>query len=213
MTNRLKWAFRVFTLLGVCCATSDAATILPGDDLTIQVYPAGGTVTASPDGYTGWGFTVTWISSNDHWIQFTGSTLGSVAPGGSESNSSLHQEPLIDFIGAQGGPDPLLFALAPGVWTEPFDYALSRGVGAFHMTTDPLAEKAEDHGQITLFFDVYDGPPAPGGENRISSLSYYGPDTQFSVMMMPEPGTFGLLLLAAAAGVAWRGARGALRRG
>ncbi len=166
------------------------------DTLSIQLDPVNGALIGAAGGTVGWGFTVNWTSTDGDWISFTGSSLGSVAQG--ETNPGLN-ESYTDFIGQQGGTAD--YGLAPGTWTESFDDVL-RGVGAYQIVSDPsIAEPgAQDTGQITFDFVIYDGDPLTADQIGDDSYSYYGSSTDFSVTVAsstPEPATFGLLLAGA----------------
>jgi hypothetical protein len=157
--------------------------------------PANGAVDGVAGATVGWGFTVNWTSTNGDWISFYQSSLGSTAQ--AESNPGL-LEPggYTDFIGAQGGP--VDFGLAPGSWTETFD-GVSQGTGAYQINSN-AAPPADDSGQLTFSFQVYDGDPLSADQIGDSSYSYYGSSTEFSVTVdaptssVPEPAS--LLLLA-----------------
>lgn len=204
-------------ILGVAaCANLGAGTLPPGDTLLIRLDPLDGAVHGSPGATVGWGFTVTWISTTD-WITFTGSSLGSVAPGGTETNPSVLAA-YTDFIGSQGGPDPTYFAISPrfGPWTQTFD-GISQGIGSYQITSDPTQVGANDTGEITINYEVWNGPPGALGSSATGTgygdSTYYGPSTAFSVTVdatsTPEPGSFDLLLTGAAAlcTAAWRARR------
>jgi hypothetical protein len=156
--------------------------------------PVDGAVDGLAGATVGWGFTVVWTSTEGDWISFTSTSLGSVAQG--ETNPSLLAPGgYMDFIGAQGGP--VDFGLSPGSWTEAFDGA-SRGVGAYPITTDLgiAVPGAQDTGQITFNFDVYNGDPLTAAQiGDLDGYSYFGPSTTFSVTVdappatVPEPGS------------------------
>jgi hypothetical protein len=213
MTIRGKHFFLALIAALAACANVAASGLPAGDSLFIQLDPSSGAVHGLLGATVGWGFTVTWTSTND-WISFTGSSLGSVAPGGNESNSSV-LDVYTDYIGYQGGP--VDFSIPPSsppvAWTETFDESSQQGIGAYQITSDPTAVGAEDTGQITIDYDVTNGDPLLLGSVDLGAGSYYGPSTAFIVTVdetsVPEPSSFGLLLSGAAAlGVAvWRGRR------
>ena len=168
------------------------------DTISIQLDPLNGAVGGAAGASVGWGFSVNWTSTDNDWISFTGSSLGSVAQ--DETNPTLLAG-YTDFIGAQGGP--VDFGLSPGLWTEIFDRS-SKGVGLYQITTNPGAAVlgAEDTGQITFSFQVYNGDPLSAVQIGDGAYSYYGASTEFSVTVTgpstPEPTTFVLLLGGAA---------------
>ena len=173
----------------------------PGDTdaLSIALNPANGAGDGVAGASVGWGFTVTWTSTNGDWISFTSSSLGSVAQG--ETNPMLLAS-YSDFIGPQGGP--LDFGLSPGAspWAQSFD-GVSQGAGLYQITSDPsvAVPGAEDTGQITFDFQVFDGDPLSSSQIGDGSYSYYGSSTAFSVTVdppssVPEPAS--LVLLASA---------------
>ncbi len=201
------------------CAGLNASALPAGDSLTISLDPPTGALHGLLGATVGWGVTVTWSSTDGHWISFTGSSLGSVAPGGFESNPAVLAA-YTDNIGAQGGP--VDFALGPafGPWTIPYDGVSNFGLGYYQITTDIAQLGANDHGQITINFDVTDRNPYPGGvwdpgtvDLTPSGGSYYEPATAFSVTVdvpgaaVPEPSTWLLSLAGVGAFAAWR-ARG-----
>jgi hypothetical protein len=175
------------------------------DTLSIQLDPVNGALIGAAGGTVGWGFTVDWTSTDGDWISFIGSSLGSVAQ--AETNPDLNAV-YADFIGPQGGP--VDFGLSPGTWTESFD-DISQGAGAYQIVSDPsIAEPgAQDTGQITFDFVIYNGDPLTAGQIGDDVYSYYGSSTDFSVTVAsstPEPATFGLLLAGAGilAAANWR---------
>jgi hypothetical protein len=169
------------------------------DTISIQLRPLNGSVSGEPGATIGWGFTVNWTSTNNDWISFTGSSLGSVATGGGETNPALNAH-YVDYIGQQGGP--VDFGLAPGTWTEAFD-RVSQGVGAYTISNDPSVAflGAQDTGQITFAFQVYAGDPTTADQIGDASYSYYGSSTAFSaeVTLTPEPGHLGPIVCGGAA--------------
>jgi hypothetical protein len=189
----------IVLVCGNLAADTITITDLPAGDtdtLSIQLDPVNGALTGAAGGTVGWGFTVDWTSTDGDWISFTGSSLGSVAQG--ETNPGLN-ETYTDFIGQQGGT--VDYGLAPGTWMESFD-DITQGVGAYQITSDPgIAEPgAQDTGQITFDFVIYDGDPLTADQIGDDSYSYYGSSTDFSVTVAsstPEPATFGLLLTGA----------------
>lgn len=196
-------------IAGLAACTNLAASTLPaGDSLSIQFDSPNGAVHGPPGATVGWGFIITWTSASD-WIAFTDSSLGSVDQG--ESNSSLLSL-YTDYLqsdsalaaGGSNGSTPITIT-----WTETFD-GLSQGVGSYRIS-DVAQVGAEDHGQITIDYDVWYGEPGESDSVDLGTGSYYGPDTAFSVIVdeipVPEPASFGLFLSGAAAiGVAaWRG--------
>jgi hypothetical protein len=177
------------------------------DTIFIQLDPVNGAVDGLAGATVGWGFTVDWTSTFGDWVSFSGSSLGSVAQ--PETNPSL-SESYTDFIGPQGGP--VDFALSPGAspWTEDFD-GISNGVGAYQIVTDIAIATpgAQDNGEITFDFQVYNGDPLLGGvQIGDSSYSYFGASPASSVQVdafaVPEPAS----LLLIASGFAALGFRG-----
>jgi len=187
-------------------ATSIQLVDLPAGDtdtISIQLNPLNGGVDGVAGTSVGWGFTVDWSSTGGDWISFTDTSPGSLAQ--SETNPALVASGgYTDFIGAQGGP--VDFGLSPsyGPWTESFD-GISQGVGLYPITTDPgnAVPGAQDIGQITFNFQVYNGDPLSDGVQQVgdASYAYYGSSTAFAVTVdaapsgSPEPGTFGLLVM------------------
>ncbi len=180
---------------------ADTVTIadLPGgqiDTLSIVLNPLNGAVDGTAGSTVGWGFTVTWTSTSDDWISFTSTSLGSLDQ--VETNPSLLAS-YTDFIGAQGGP--VDFGLSPGFgsWTEPFD-GVSQGVGAYQINSDPgvAIPGAQDTGEITFNFQVFNGDPETALQIGDSSYSYFADSTAFSVTVdasaVPEPGSWLLCL-------------------
>jgi predicted amidohydrolase YtcJ len=166
------------------------------DSLSIVLDPVNRAIHGTAGSTVGWGFTVNW-SASANYISFTGSSLGSVAAGGNESNNSILAS-YTDFIGAQSAPDGI--AMGSGTWTQSFDNNAQTGVGAYQIAPDAPAS-AQDTGQITFDFDIYNGDPAVNSAAAyIGSYSYYGSSTAFSVTVdapvtgTPEPGPAWLLL-------------------
>jgi len=102
----------------VACGNLRASTItladIPSGDtdtISIQLMPLDGALDGVAGASLGWGFTVTWTSTQGDWASFTSTSLGSVAQG--ETNPGLLGS-YTDFIGAQGGP--VDFGLSPGTW-------------------------------------------------------------------------------------------------
>lgn len=213
------------------CGDLGAATItlpgLPGGDtdtVSIQLSPLNGAVDGVSGSKVGWGFTVNWTSTDGDWISFTGSSLGSPAQG--ETNPSLlGLSGYADFIGAQGGP--VDFALSPGAWTQSFNdtpgsgviadatFGIGSGVGSYTISGNPTVAVpgAQDTGQITFDFQVYNGDPLGGGTQiGASTYSYAGTSTVFSVTVdatpspAAEPSSW-VLLVAGCLVVARRGTR------
>src|SRR6185437_10990298 len=156
------------------------------DTLSITLTPADGALGGAPGDSVGWGFTVDWTSTNGDYLSFISSSIGSLDQG--ETNPSLLGS-YTDFIGAQGGPDD--FGVAPGdrPWSESYD-GITQGVGAYQITTDPgvAIQGAQDTGEITFDYVVYNGDPLNGGAQiGDGSYSYYGPSTEFGVTVTPEP--------------------------
>jgi hypothetical protein len=213
MTIRGKQIFMTLFLGLAACGNLAAGVVPAGDSLFIQLDPLDGAVHGPPGATVGWGFTVNWTSTGGHWISFTGSSLGSVAPGGGESNPSVLSV-YTDYIGAQGGPVDFGIGPSYGLWTEPF-VGSSQGIGAYRITSDISQVGANDFGQITINYDVTDRDPLLPGSVDLGAGSYYGASTAFSVTVdatsesVPEPTSFGLLLFGAAtlSVAAWRGRR------
>jgi hypothetical protein len=185
------------------------------DSLSIALNPVNGAIHGAAGSTVGWGFTVNW-GATANYISFTGSSLGSVASGGNESNNSLLAG-YTDFIGAQSAPDGI--ALGNGTWSEVFDNGAQTGVCAYQIASN-APSSAQDTGQITFNFDVYSGDPATNPSAAyLASYAYYGSSTEFSVTVdapsatTPEPGTIWLLLgaLPAIAARGWAASR-SLRR-
>jgi hypothetical protein len=193
-------------IAGLAACTNLAASVAIGDDwLSIQLDPLNGAVHGPPGATVGWGFTITWYSTSD-WIAFTGSSLGSVDLGGTESNPSLLSL-YTDYLQSASAIRPS--GPTPFTWTETFA-GLSQGVGSYRIG-DAAQVGAEDLGQITIYYDVWHGEPGVSGSVDLGTGSYYGSDTAFRVTVdelpVPEPASFGLFLFGAAIiGVAaWRG--------
>ncbi len=187
-------ALAVAAVLTCCRLNAGALTLtdLPNGDtdtLSIQLDPLDGALTGVAGESVGWGFTVTWSSSDGDWISFTGSSVGS------ETNPELLAM-YTDFIGAQGGNDD--FGLAPGTWTESFD-GISQGVGSYQIVSDPTIALpgAEDIGQIAFDFQVYQGDPTTTQQIGDPSYTYYADESVSVVAPTPEPATFGLFLISA----------------
>jgi hypothetical protein len=173
------------------------------DTLSIILSPLSGAIVGQPGATVGWGFTVDWTATNN-FISFTGSSLGSVLAG--ETNSSFLAG-YTDFIGANSGPNGI--ALGPGTWTQSFNSVSTTGVGAYAISANPSLAivGAQDTGQITFNFDIYSGDPSVGSPTDLGSFSFYGNSTAFSVTVtsaMPEPGTLWLLCAAAGMAALWR---------
>jgi hypothetical protein len=174
------------------------------DTISIQLIPLNGAVDGVAGASVGWGFAVTWTSTQGDWVSFTNTFLGSVAQ--DETNPGLLAS-YTDFVGPQGGP--VDFGLSPGTWTEAFD-GVSQGAGVYQIASDPsiAVPGAQDTGQITFNFQVYSGDPLSAAQIGDGSYSYYGPSTAFSVTVdaTPEPATFSLLLAVAGmlAAAYWR---------
>src|SRR5579883_2041647 len=189
-----RCAKTLFTfMLGIAAASGSplfTTGVIGGetDSLLIHLDPVIYPISGGPGATIGWGFSVQWTASQNY-ISFTGSSLGSVLSG--ETNSSLLAA-YTDFIGANSGPDGI--ALGPGTWNQKFDPAAGTGVGAYQISLSAVPN-AVDTGQITFNFDVYSGNPVGSG-SYLGSFSYYGPSTAFSVVITPEPGTLGLLTCA-----------------
>lgn len=181
-------------LLNGTASLASAETFTFGSEsntLTISLNPANGAVSGQAGDTVGWGFTVNWGATNN-WLSFTGSSLGSLsAP---QTNSSFMVS-YTDNIGALGGPTN--FAMMPGTtWTETF---AGGGVGSYVISPNSLLAivGAQDTGQITFNFEVYDDDPLDGGQS-LGTGSYYGADTAFSVTVdgipevntVPEPASF-----------------------
>jgi hypothetical protein len=196
--------FAIVSVGFLTCGTLAASQItlagLPSGDtdtISIQLDPVDGAVHGLAGASVGWGFKVDWASTGANWISFTGSTLGSVTQ--PETNPAL-EAAYTDYIGSQGGPVDFSLGPNPGTWTELFD-GTSNGVGLYQITNNPgtAVPGAQDTGQITFNFQVYNGDPLKGAAQiGNSSYSYYGSSTEFSVTVdaAPEPATFGLFLAA-----------------
>jgi hypothetical protein len=165
------------------------------DTLNIQLGPANGAVDGVAGATVGWGFTVSWSSTNGDVISFSGT---SVTP--FESNPSLRAG-YMSFIDLQGGPDsPGVLAPADGPWTEAFDPGSQpqQGVGSYRIASDPAiaVPGAQDTGQISFSFSVYDSNLNSIGD---PSYTYSDASTAYTVTVdassAPEPATLGLLLV------------------
>jgi hypothetical protein len=196
-------SFTAALFLGLLsCVSLTATTVslldLPDGDtdtISIQLNPTDGAVDGVAGATVGWGFTVTWTSTDNDWISFTSTSLGSLAQ--NETNPGL-LEGYTDFIGLQGGP--VDFGLSPGTWPESFD-GVSQGVGAYQIVNDlgVAVPGAQDTGQITFNFAVYNGDPLTATQIGDPNYAYYGPSTAFSVtvdapLAAPEPGGWLLFL-------------------
>ena len=174
------------------------------DTISIALSPGSGAVHGTANALVGWGFVVNWSSTAGDWISFTSTSLGSLDQG--ESNPALLASGgYQDFIGTQGGP--VDFGLSPGSspWSQTFDGS-SQGVGSYRIA-NPLAAVpgAQDTGEITFNFQVWNEDPLVDGAQQIGdgSYAYYGTSTQFSVTVdhsvsaAPEPASFALFLAGA----------------
>ena len=166
----------------VTCGSLAADTVtlpdLPDGDvdtISIQLDPVDGAVNGLPGASVGWGFTVDWTSKDGDWVSFTSSS-----PGYETNPGLLAAGGYTDFIGLQGGPDSGLLSPASSPWTEAFNGA-SQGVGSYRITNDLniAVPGAEDTGQITFNFQVYDS--SLSNQLGDSSYAYYAPTTTFSV--------------------------------
>lgn len=180
-------------LLASCVAFAGSMTLdgLPAGDtdtISIQLSPLNGAIDGAPGTTVGWGFDVNWTSTNGDWVTFTGSSLGSLAQG--ETNPGLLAPGgYTDFIGAQGGPVDFALSSSQGLWSETFD-GVSQGVGSYQIVSDPsvAVPGAQDSGEITFNFQVYNGDPLNGGvQIGNDSYSYYGATTQFAVTADAPP--------------------------
>ena len=179
--------------------------VLPNetDTLTI-VLDNNGAIFGPPGSTIGWSFLAEWDGTNNY-VSFTGSSLGSlVSP---ETNNSFLVA-YTDFIGLNGGPGPshAVGPSAPGNdWSDFFDATAMTGVGSYQISNDGSLAilGAQDTGQITFNFDIFQGDPSAGG-TYLQSGSLYGDSTAFSVTVTPEPGTFWLMCAAAGMAALWR---------
>jgi hypothetical protein len=215
---KINYFCTLFIGLLVFCfnLTADTITLagLPDGDtdtLSIQLDPLDGAVSGLPGATVGWGFTITWTSTDGDWISFNEATLGS------ETNPALLTN-YSDFIQQQGGSQD--YGLPPSTWSETFD-GVTQGVGAYTISNDPTVAVpgAEDSGQITFNFDVLSGDPLDPDTIQIGNSNgyfYSGNSTDFSVTVLapestPEPSTLGLALASVGLAVVLR--RKSIRNG
>jgi hypothetical protein len=162
----LTFLFAGLTVCGTLVADSVPVPAKNGvprnDTVSIQLDPAGGAVHGAGGATPGWGFTATWASDSGDWLVFTSSAVSSL-PGITSG--------YLDFMGFRGGPTH--FAMAPNtVWTQAFDASKGLGAGAYPLlpycppgtsATPCAASGAQDSGNITFTFGVYDADPTAGG--------------------------------------------------
>jgi len=172
------------------------------DTLAITLTPSSGALSAAAGSTTGWGFTVDWTSTDGDWLVFTGSSID-----GDSNPSILGPSGYTDFMGLQGGPfDFGLEALPDGqdtYWTQTFNSAAQEGVGSYQVASG-AGIGAQDAGEITFDFEVWNGDPTIDGQqigNLEEDYTYAGDSTAFTVnVAAPEPNTAllmaGMLLFA-----------------
>jgi len=184
---------------------ADTITGLPEGDtdtISIALDPLSGAVDGVAGATVGWGFMVNWTSTNGDWVSFTGSSLGSVAQGETNPGLLACVSCYTDFIGTQGGPGDFALSQGASPWTETLNGVSQQGVGAYQITNDLsiAVPGAQDTGQITFDFQVYNGDPLNGGVQigNLDGYSYYGSSTAFSVTVdaptAPEPGSWLLFI-------------------
>ena len=192
----------------IACGNLTASTItladLPSGDtdtFSLTLNPLSGAVAGYLGATVGWGFTVTFTSTDDDWISFFASSLSSIDQ--AETNPDLLAS-YSDFISDQGGPFDSALEAASSPWTENFD-GVSEGIGAYQISNDPtIAEPgATDTGEFTFDFQVFNGDPTNGGVviGDLSGYSYYGSSTDFSVTVVPAPESSTMVLFAAGLGI------------
>jgi hypothetical protein len=171
----------------LCCGSAFGNTILSLD-------PVDGELSVGAGASSGWGFIVNPDPVN--WISFTGSALGNL--------SSPSVGNYLDFIGMTGGP--VNAVLAPGTtpWVQSFDDQLSTGVGEFTVSSGSTPGSFQT-GEIVIFYDEFSDDPNTCTSCHLDSLSIAVPfRIDVTAAAVPEPGSAGLLLVAALSMFAWR---------
>ncbi len=155
----------------------------------IQIDPAGGAITGTPGGTTGWGFTVE--SDPVQWISFAGSFLTS------ETNPGLGI--YTDLIGASGGPVDFILPAGVPAWTQIFSDAAQTGIGSYALSPGALPG---DHnsGVLRVLWVAYTADPYSCVNCFAGSFQQ---DFDFRVevagappQIAPEPTTLPVLLIA-----------------
>jgi hypothetical protein len=151
---------------------------------TFSTLPGSGLVTGIPGQDVGWGFSTT----NDSFFQSL-SFSQSILINETDPSVGIYT----DQIGPQGGPDN--FSVDPGqTWSQGFSETNLAGLGFFSI--DPgAANGSSDSGLIRVFFNYADSTP---GSFDVPFI------VQVEQQAAPEPGTYWLILIAAAAVLAGR---------
>ncbi|MEO8369095.1 MAG: hypothetical protein ABI806_07850 [Candidatus Solibacter sp.] len=157
----------------------------------VQIDPAGGAITGTPGGITGWGFTVD--SDPVEWISFAGSFLLN------ETNPGLGV--YTDLIGASGGPLDFLLPAGAATWAQGFSDAAQTGIGSYALSPGSLAGD-QNSGLLRVLWVAYSADPYTCGSCFTGSFQQ---DFDFQVVVMeapaqsaPEPATLSVVLIAAA---------------
>ncbi len=163
-----------------------AAAASAAPKLTLD--PANGALAGEPGQTVGWGFTL--VNSTSDYLSVTGTSLLN------ETNPSLGTYE--DFIGTEGG----IFAGStfPGLsWKQAFDPVNARGLGEYILPSSAIPGQS-DSGIFLVQYDLFSGDPSLCGSCYVASSTLEAP---FRVAVpAPEPGSFGLLLIAVAMGLA-----------
>jgi hypothetical protein len=192
MSHRPLWVGTVASF--ALCAAAQAATSLTLD-------PAGGSLSGLPGASVGWGFQ---LFNDENFLVVTSAEFSAPATIGS----------FTDYIAAAN-----FFAVGPGpsssiVWAQKFDPAQSTGIGGFLIDAGvPLGTVASGH--VVLTYDLYARNPMDAAfdpdTDTLSNgnvLKQPATITVGSVPVIPEPGTWALML----AGAAMIGLRARRRR-
>ncbi len=165
----------------------------------LTVTPASGTISGLQGSTVGWGFTIT---NTVNYLEVTSSEFCS-NPVSLPFCSASTVGTYTDIVGSESNPVIVGPSPESSSVTQAFNNSAQTGFGAFKIAAT-AANGATDSGQLVLTYDLFSVSPNDGnfdpGADTISTDNFLKANATINVNpavpTVPEPGSFGFLVLA-----------------